>query len=88
MVDTTLFAAHPSPVLRGLPVPASEEKHLVERFSLNAEGTALIYEILVQDPTYLAEPISQTHEWDYRPDIVPGEVDCTLDSAQRHLTED
>ncbi len=87
VVDTALFAAHPASSLRGLPVPSSEEKHLVERFTLAEDGTKLIYEILLEDPAYLAEPIAQTHEWDYRPDIVPGEVDCDLDSARRHLTE-
>ena len=87
VVDTTHFSAHPASSLRRLPVPSSDEKHLVERFTLAEDGTRLIYEILVEDPVYLAEPVTQIHEWDYRPDIVPGEMDCDLDSARRHLTE-
>ncbi len=59
----------------------------MEGFTLAEDGTRLIYEVFVVDPVYLAEPVTQTHEWDYRPDIVPGEMDCDLDSARRHLTE-
>lgn len=87
VVDTALFSAHPASSLRRLPVPSSGEKHLVERFTLADDGTTLIYEIVVEDPVYLAEPVTQTHDWDYRPDVVPGEMDCDLESARRHLTE-
>lgn len=87
VVDTAHFSAHPSSSFRRLPVPSSEEKHLVERFTLAEDATKLIYEVLVEDPVYLVEPVTQTHEWDYRPDIVPGEMDCDLGSARRHLTD-
>lgn len=37
-------------------VPSSSELHIVERFRLDADGTALVREYVAEDPLYFAEP--------------------------------
>ena len=41
----------------------------------------------MEDPDYLAEPVSGASRWDYRPDLDPDPLPCDLESARRYLTE-
>ncbi len=68
-------------------VPSSPQKHLVERFSLADDGSNLSYSYVMEDPDYLAAPVSGAASWDYRPDLTPDDVPCDLESAGRYLNE-
>ena len=37
----------------------------------------------VDDPTYLAAPVTGQYVWEYRPDLDRGESDCDVDTAGR-----
>lgn len=52
----------------GADVPSSEQKSVVERFSVSEDGLTLIYEYTVEDPIYLAEPFSHRVEMARLPD--------------------
>jgi len=67
VVDTTAYEPNPSGL--GLNVPASAQKHTVERLTLTPEKTRLRYEITVEDPVYLTKPATLTQQWDHRPDL-------------------
>ena len=74
VVDTTLFADHPS--ANGNGVPSGPNKHLVERLSLSEDGTRMIVEFVLEDPDYLAEPFRGTKELLYAPHLQLYRYDC------------
>jgi hypothetical protein len=83
VVDTDHFAAHRRGLGQGL--PSSEQKHLVERFELDASGTQIAYRFEVEDPVYLAEPMTGTIRLAYRPNVTFESVECDPDIARRYL---
>jgi hypothetical protein len=86
VVDTTHFAEH----RRGNAVgglASGTRKHLVERFELTASRTQLTYSFRLEDPEYLAEPVSGTLELDYRPDFEFLALPCDLEVARRYLEQ-
>jgi hypothetical protein len=86
VVDTAQFTAHKEGLAMGL--PSGPDKHLVERFTLGADLKHLDYEVVVEDPDYLAEPIRYTARWDYRPDLAPTGLACDLGVARRFLDDE
>jgi hypothetical protein len=74
VVDTTLFADHPS--ANGNGVPSGPNKHLIERFSLSEDGRRLIVDFFLEDPDYLAEPFIGTKELSYAPQLQLYRYDC------------
>ncbi len=68
-------------------VPSGPQKRLVERFSLAEDGSHLNYSYVMEDPEYLAEPVTGTTRWDSRPELTPDEVPCDVESAGRYLNE-
>lgn len=74
VVDTTLFADHPS--ANGTGVPSGAAKHLIERFSLSDDGTRMIVDVVLEDPDYLAEPFIATKELLYAPHLELFRYDC------------
>ena len=86
VVDTVGFAAHSEGLTMG--IPAGPRKHTVERFSLDPDGRHLNYEVVVEDPDYLAEPLTYRSQLDYRPDIEPTNLACDLETARRYRTEE
>ena len=68
-------------------VPSGPQKRLVERYSLADDGSHLNYSYVMEDPDYLAEPVTGTTRWDYRPDLTPDDVPCDLESAGRYLND-
>lgn len=74
VVDTTLFADHPSGNGRG--VPSGAQKHMLERYSLSADGTRALIDIVVEDPEFLAEPMSGHTEMLYTPHLELFRYDC------------
>lgn len=65
-------------------MPSGAQKHVVERFSLSADGTKLNYEFILEDPTYLAAPVTGSYVWDYRPDLERGDSECDVETAGRY----
>jgi hypothetical protein len=85
VVDTRGFTAHAEGI--GFAMPSSEQKHLIERFGLAEDRRHLVYDVTIEDPVYLAEPVRYTAQWEYAPDLVPSRVACDLEIARRYLRE-
>lgn len=68
-------------------VPSGPRKRVSERFTLADDGSHLSYSYVMEDPDYLAAPVTGTTRWDYRPELTPDDVPCDLESAGRYLTE-
>jgi hypothetical protein len=86
VVDTTHFANH----RRGLAfkgLPSGNLKHLVERFELNPEKTSMQYSYWLEDPEYLAAPVTGQMEFVYRPDVPFLSEPCDIENARNHLSE-
>jgi hypothetical protein len=85
VIDTVAIAAHPV----GLFVagPTSPNTHLVERLTLAADRRHLEYTFTLEDIQYLANPVSYTAIWDYRPDLEPSAEACDPENARHALTE-
>jgi hypothetical protein len=86
VVDTVQFTEHKQG--NAMNLPSGPRKHVVERFSLSDDRKHLRYESFVEDPDYLAAPVTYSSEWDYRPDLTPTRLACDLDVARRFLSEE
>jgi hypothetical protein len=84
-VDTTHFTDHRSGNAFGL--PSGSQKHLVERFALTPDKTGLEYTFRLDDPEYLAEPVTGTVVLTHRPDLPFVNLPCDPESARRYLEE-
>jgi hypothetical protein len=85
VVDTRNFADHRSPYQIG--VPSGSQKHVVERYRLVENGTRLLVEFMLEDPEYLAEPMSHSRELIYSPHLTLSRFDCDLEATKRFLRE-
>ena len=85
MVETTHYTENNSGLAQGL--ASGLQKRLTERFELVDEGAGMRYSYVMEDPEYLAAPVSGGSTWDYRPDLSPDPIPCDLESAGRYLTE-
>jgi hypothetical protein len=74
VVDTTMFADHPS--TSGDGVPGGAQKHTIERFSLSEDGRRLIADVTIEDPEFLATPFNGSLQWDYTPELQLYRYDC------------
>ena len=81
VIDTTHFTPHRSGNAGG--VPSGPGKRLVERLALNDEGAHLTYNFVLEDPEYLAAPVTGEVRWSYRPDLEYAALACDLDNARR-----
>ena len=82
IVDTVDFSETGMGNTFGL--PSGAQKHVVERFSLSADGAQLNYEFVLEDPTYLAAAVKGRYVWDYRPDLDRGDSECDVETAGRY----
>ncbi len=80
VVNTTLFSDSRTGNLNG--IPAGAQKHVVERYQLSEDRTQLIIEFIVEDPEYIAEPITGSVTWDYAPDREMLPVGCDPENAR------
>ena len=78
MIDTARFSP------RNSRLPSSPQRHLTERLTLDKDGARLNYSFVLEDPVYLAKPITGELQWSYRPDLDFTPVPCALDSARRY----
>ena len=85
VVDTTHFAEHRNGHAWGL--PSSRQKHLIERFELTADRSGLTYTFWVEDPEYLAEPMTGVLDLIYRPDLPLVSLPCDPEIARRYIEE-
>lgn len=83
IVATSNFTENPIGITDGL--PSSDEKHLVERFALDADGQSLLYSFELTDPVYLAEPLIGEMRWLYRPNVDFKLVPCDPDATRSFL---
>ena len=83
VVDTALFADHRSPYQTG--VPSGAQKHVVERYRLIENGTRMMAEFMLEDPEYLAEPLTHAREMIYSPEMEFSAFDCDLEATRRFL---
>ena len=86
VVDTVQYAEHSEGLTLGF--PSGPRKHTVERFSLADDGRHMNYEVVVEDPDYLAEPLTYTAQLEYQPDLEPTRLACDLETARRYLTDE
>ena len=85
VIDTVAFSRHPNGVTMG--VPSGPKKHMLEQLALTDDRLHLRYEFTLEDPDYLAEPVSFSMQWDHRPDLKPSGVACDPEVARRFLNE-
>jgi hypothetical protein len=83
IVETANFTANANGITDGF--PSSTEKHLVERFALNADGQSLTYSFELTDPVFLAEPLTGELHWLYRPNVDFRLVPCDPDATRLFL---
>lgn len=81
IVDTALFADNRS--ARGEGIPSGPRKHVIERFSLVADGGRLRTDSRLGDSDYLAEPFSGFIELQYAPNLELFSYDCDQATSQR-----
>lgn len=86
VIDTRHFAEHRiGNGYRG--VRSGAQKHLVERLRLQDGGKRLLYSFELEDPEFLAEPVTGSTEWAYRADIDFVREPCALENAQEFRNE-
>lgn len=83
VVDTHNFADHRSPYQIG--VPSGAQKHVVERYRLVDGGTRIAVEFMLEDPEYLAAPMTHARQLIYVPDIDMTPFECDLEATSRFL---
>ena len=91
VVDTNLFADHTLGSYLGSgrnelrELPSGPQKHVVERYQLGEDGTRLVIDSVLEDPEYLAEPVTMSMEWDYAPNLPLLRFGCEPEQARRYL---
>lgn len=83
VVETTNFVADKWGIHTG--VDSSDQKHLIERFSLSEDGFALQIQMVVTDPVYLSEPVAIDYYMSKLADRQLVNIDCTLENARLYL---
>lgn len=66
-------------------VDSSDQKHLLERYSLSNNGLSLDIQMIVTDPVYLSEPVTIDYHMAKIPDRRLIEVPCSLENARLFL---
>lgn len=85
VVDTTNFTDHRSPYQNG--IPSGAQKHVVERYQLTADGTRMEVEFTLEDPEYIAKPMTHRRTLIYSPDIDMSPFNCNIESTRRYLPQ-
>ena len=89
VVDTSQFAYHGigngggNGISAG--VPSGTRKHLLERFTPNADGMSLTYSFELTDPEYLAVPRTGSLKWTFNPRATFAPEKCDLEIARRYM---
>jgi hypothetical protein len=83
VIDTANFADHRSPYQIG--VPSGSGKHVVERYRLIEDGTRLLAEFTLEDPEYIAAPLTHRRELVYVPQETMYRFNCDPASTRRFV---
>jgi hypothetical protein len=83
VVDTRNFDDHRSPYQIG--IPSGSKKHVVEKYRLIEDGTAMAAEFMLEDPEFLAEPMHHSRVLLHSPHLKMLGTDCDLASTTRLL---
>lgn len=84
VIETTGFSRETWGIGPGL--DSSEQKKVIERYSLADQGRMLKLHLTVTDPVYLAKPYEHDYQWVHVPDYKITEyVDCNIEAAGKHL---
>jgi len=84
VIDTIGFSPHPQGGFGNqYGYISSAEKRLVERLTLAEDRLSLIYEIMMEDPVNMEEPVTFSATWLHRPDLEFDGVACDPDLARR-----
>jgi hypothetical protein len=91
IVESTDFPAHSAglasgwePNGNGADIPSSEQKHLMENYTVNGDGSQMTIRYTVSDPAYLSEPYSADIVFHRLPDDAPVyEFTCDAEIAMR-----
>lgn len=83
VIDTTNFTDHRSPYQIG--VPSGPQKHVVERYRLIENGTRMAAEFTLEDPEYIAEPMTHRRELIYSPHDEMYRHNCDSAAARRFV---
>ena len=86
VVDTAYFA--PAQWGIGNGVSSSEQKHLIERFTLMGDGRRMRLEYTIEDPVYLTEPVSLSQTFGLDSGYPwQDEYGCDAEASSRHIIE-
>ncbi len=85
VVDTRNFSDHRSPYQVG--VPSGARKHVVERYQLTQDGTRIVVDFTVEDPEYIATPMTYSSELIFSPDMEITPYDCDAQATRRFVPE-
>ena len=83
VVDTSLFT--PATWGIGAGVPSSDQKHVVERYTLTNNGRRLEVETLFEDPVYLSEPMEMATTFFLDAGYPWQNYNCDAQASRRHL---
>jgi hypothetical protein len=81
VVDTTNFSDHRSPYQIG--VPSGAQKHVVERYRLTEAGTRIVVEFTLEDPEYIAVPLTHSRELIHSPHMQFSRFNCDPEATRR-----
>ena len=85
VVETTNFKEHPMGLSTG--VPSSDQKKLIEKFSLADDGKSLIYAGTIDDPKYLTQTAQWSGRLEYRPGMPQSNQKCNVEVARKFLSD-
>jgi len=85
VVETGNFSDHRSPSGSGTGIPSGAGKHVVDRYNLSEDGTHALVDIFLEDPKFLAQPVTATFEWRYSPHFEMLQLDCDDGVAKRFI---
>jgi hypothetical protein len=85
VVETTNFTDHPMGLSTG--VPSSDQKKLIEKFSLAEDGKSLIYAGTIDDPKYLTQTAQWSGRLEYRPGMPQSNQKCNVEVARKFLND-
>lgn len=83
VIDTRNFDDHRSPYQIG--VPSGSQKHVVERYRLNDDGTSMRAEFMLEDPEFIAEPFNDGKDLYFAPHMEMLATDCDPENTGRFL---
>jgi hypothetical protein len=83
IVETDNFTADKWGIHTG--ISSSEQKQLIEKFTLSNGGMNLRAEITVTDPVYLSKPMTFSHHWKILADREIIQAPCTMEAANLYL---